>query len=340
MAERITSPYQRLFEVRLLHHYWLDDGATVFDNIPDPAKQSARLLAYDVRPILAARPTLATTNAIATFGGVFKTSGQGFVVAAPSSAVIPASTVLTFVVSIADGQLFDYTALTLRPQSIYELFDPTDTSPNRITYRYKENVPVLSNLTGTTRSVGPGATLFLSAGFPGPSPSDQVEALVVSGGALLQLTSDNPGAATQQLSASVTNLPAYVSQADAPVIVAPAGVSGAPARGVTLSADIPDDVFALISLTAVRASDDRFSFVDGAGAPKSPPPVYHVRFRNRSTTWIYRDKQTGAVLSTEPQPLPLTHFGNAGSRQKPSRGVIKAEQTGAKVTRLISEIYV
>ena len=36
MAEHTTSAYRRLFEVRLLHHYWLDDGATIFDKITDP----------------------------------------------------------------------------------------------------------------------------------------------------------------------------------------------------------------------------------------------------------------------------------------------------------------
>ena len=53
---------------------------------------------------------------------------------------------------------------------------------------------------------------------------------------------------------------------------------------------------------------------------KTPSPVYQVRFKNRSTVWTYLDKQTGAVTSTEADPLPLTHFGNAGTKQKPSRG--------------------
>jgi len=340
MAERTISSYKRLFEVRLLHHYWLDDGATVFDAIADLARKQARLLTYDVRPILGVRPSPSTQNALREFGCVFKPTGQGFVVAMPDSAVIPPSAVLTFVVSIADGQLFDYTALTLRPQRIYELTDPADTSPDRITYRYKENVPVLSNLTGTTRGAGTSVSLSLSRDIPGPDPTDQVEALVVSSGKLLQLTSDNPGATTQQLGASAADLPAYVSQADTPTIVPPAGIAGAPARGVALSPDIPDDVFALISLTAVRGDDDRFSFVDASGTARSPPPVYEVRFKNRSTIWIYRNKRTGVTISTEADPLPLTHFGNAGSKQKPSRGVIKAEQTGGKIVRLISEIYV
>jgi hypothetical protein len=338
--ERAANAYNRLFEVRLLHHYWLDEGATVFDNIADQAGKDARLLTYDARAFFAIAPTPSTDRQLQALGCIFKPTALGFIVGAPAAATIPTSTVLTVVVSTVDSQVFDYTALTLRPQTIYELFDPTNNAPDRATYRYKENVPVLSNLTGTTRGAGANAVLFLSSEIPAPSTSDQVEALVLSGGALLQLTGDNPGAATQQLGATAANLPAYVHQADAPPIVPPAGIAGAPARGVALSSEVSDDVFVLVSLTAVRADNDAFSYVDGTGAAKPNPPVYQLRFRNRSTIWTYRDKQTGAVKATEPNLLPLTYFGNAGAKQKPSRGVVKATQSGSKVTALISEIYV
>src|SRR5262249_34208164 len=137
-----------------------------------------------------------------------------------------------------------------------------------------------------------GATLqlFLSREIPAPGASDQVEALVLFGGALLQLTSDGPGATTQQLGAQANNLPVYVHQPDAPRITPPAGLTGVPARGVRLTTDLSDDVFALVCLTAVRADDDAFSFVDATGAAKATPPVYQVRFKNRSTVWTYLDK--------------------------------------------------
>jgi len=201
-------------------------------------------------------------------------------------------------------------------------------------------VPVLSNLTGAKRTLGAGQVLFLSRDYPAPAASDAVEAMVLSAGALLQLTSDNPGATTQQLAASATDLPVFLHQGDVPAIVPPAGVVGAPARGVQLSDDVPDNVFALITLTAVRASDDDFSFVDGTGAPKTPATVYQVRLKNRSTWWTYLDKQTGAPGAPETQPLPLTFFGNAGTRQKPSQGIVKAQMSGARITQLVSEIYI
>jgi hypothetical protein len=336
MAERTSSRYKRLFEVRLLHHYWLDEGATVFDQIASAAKRDGRLLGYDVRKMLDVRPTAATEKELTAHRCVYRTTALGLVVGAPASALLPADTVLTFIVSVRNSQLFDYTSLTLRAQRISELFNSAD----GITYRYKENVPVLSNLTGATRGVAPNLSLFLSREMPAPDAGDQVESLVVSGSALLQLTSDNPAATTQQLGAQTADLPVFVHQGDAPAIVPPAGLTGTPARGVRLSPDIEDDAFAIISLTAVRAGNDAFSFVDAAGAPKANPPVYQVRFKNRSTVWAYFDKSTRVLNSTTPNPLPLTFFGNAGTRQKPSGSLVKPEMSGTKVTRLISEVYV
>jgi hypothetical protein len=335
MAERNTSVYRRLFEVRLLHHYWLDEGATIFDQIANPEKRDSRLLAYDRRPFLSAVATAATVRGLTAYRCLFRETALGFLVAALDGTVIPSDTVFEFVVS-ASNNLDEYTMLTLRQRKIYELVNTLD----GVIHRYKENVPVLSNQTGATRGSGANKALFLSREIPAPDPNDQVESLVLSGTALTQLTSDGPGAATQVLAALAGDYPVFVHQGDAPLITPPMGVVGAPERGVELSADVTDDVFALISLTAVRADDDSFSFVDGAGAAKDPSPVYQVRFKNRSTFWRYLDKRTGVLSSTEAQPLPLTFFGNAGTKQKPSRGHVKADMSGTKITELISEIYI
>ena len=48
MAERTGINYRRLFEVRLLHHYWLDEGQTPFEHIADQQMRSRRLLRYEV----------------------------------------------------------------------------------------------------------------------------------------------------------------------------------------------------------------------------------------------------------------------------------------------------
>jgi len=289
-----------------------------------------------MRSFLAVAPTAAAAKAFKGLGCVYKNTALGFVAAAPNSAVIPADATFEFIVTVRNPAFFQYTALTLRPQKIYELYH----QPEDKTYRYKENVPLLSNLTGASRGAASNKTLFLSKEIPAPAANDQVESLVIAADALLQLTGDQPGAATQQLNADASNLPVFVNQGDAPDITPPAGLIGAPARGVTLKDDIPDDVFAVIRLSAVRADDDDFSFIDAGGKAKPAYPVFQVRFKNRSTTWRYFNKNTGAADFTEPNPLPLTRFGNAGTKQKPSEGLVKVVKSGDRITQLVSEIFV
>lgn len=336
MAETFINGYLRLFEIRLLHHYWLDEGATIFDAIASQEKRERRLSSYDLRSFLSVTPTAATASVLAGLRAVCKETSLGSIVAVPSGTVVPPDTVLDFVLRIRDSGFDNYTALTLRPRNIYEIFH----QPEKKLYRYKENVPVLSNLSGAFRTTGGAKALFLSREYPVVAPDDQVESLVAAGGALLQLTGDQPGAGTRQIAADVTTVPVFLNQADAPAIVPPPGLTGAPARGVELTGDLPDDLFALVRLNAVRGDDADFSFVDGSGNPKTPHPVYQVRFRNRSTTWRYLHNTTGILDAQEPVPLPLTFFGNAGTRQKPSAGFVKPEKTAARITDLISEIFI
>lgn len=336
MAESFTHGYLRLFEIRLLHHYWLDEGATIFDLIAAQDKKDRRLSGYDLRSFASLTPTPATAAILRGAGGVYKETAAGLIVAVPDGTELPLDTVLDFVIRIRDAAFFNYTALTLRPRKVFEIFHP----PEKKTYRYKENVPVLSNLSGASRTTGVGKELFLSREFPALAGGDQAESLVASGGALLQLTSDQPGAATAQIGPTASDLPVFVHQGDAPAIVPPPGLTGAPARGIELTDDLPDDLFALLRLNAVRADDADFSYLDGAGSPKAVHPVYQVRLKNRSTTWRYIRSATGVTASQEPSPLPLTFFGNAGSRQKPSAGFVKPVFTGTRITDLISEIFI
>lgn len=336
MVEQVFNGYQRLFEVRLLHHYWLDEGATVFDLIPDQIKKDRRLLKYDIRSYLGMRPRATTAKTIRSVNGVYKNTALGCMVAVPSNTVIRTDTIFEFVVTVKDASILNYTSLTLRPQKIYELYHQAEYT----TYRYRENVPVFSNLTGASRGTGLNKSIFLSKEFPPLSAGDQVESLVLSGNALLQLTGDQPGAGTQELHSIATSLPVFVNQGDVPTIVPPPGLIGVPACGVLLSDDMTDNVFALIRLSAVRTNDSDFSCIDGNGHAKTPYPIFQIRFKNRSTVWQYFNKTTGVVNSEEPKPLPLTHFGNAGTKQKPSEGLVKAEKNGTKITKLVSEIFV
>lgn len=335
MAESTGTAYRRLFQIRILHHYWLDDGGTLFDLLPQ-ARREERLLSYDMRPFLAVAPTGKTADAISGLGCIFKEIPSGCVLAAPTGATIPPDAVFEFALTVRHPDFHNYTALTLAPGRIYGIFYP----PEKRIYRYKENVPLFSNLAGAARGAGASKALFLSAQVPALTAEDKVEALVVSGGALLQLTSDQPGATTRQLAAQATDVPVFAHQGDVPAVVPPAGLTGAPARGIQLTEGMPDELFALIRLSALRPDDQDFSLIDAQGHPKAKGPVFDIRFKSRSTVWQYFDKRTGAPVAAEASPLPLTFYGNAGTRQKPSEGVVKAERSGDRIVKLVSEIFV
>ncbi|MDR4505828.1 MAG: hypothetical protein MRK01_13735 [Candidatus Scalindua sp.] len=336
MAERIGNGYKRLFEIRLLHHYWLDDGATVFDLISTQEQRDKRLLSYDMRRFLSVSPTASTSKSLRGLGCVYKNTALGCVVAVPQDVVVPVETKFEFAVTVIAPAFFNYTALTLRPQKIYELYH----KPEDKTYRYKEDVPVLSNLTGASRGTGSDKDLFLSGEYRALAADDKVESLVLWGGrALKQLTGDQHGAGAQQINANATNMPVYIHQGDVQPIVPPNGLAGVPSRGIMLSEDIPDNIFALIRLSAVRADDGDFSFVDGNGHVKATSPVFQIRFKNRATIWKYLNKNTGDVISAEHALLPLTYYGNAGTKQKPSQGMVKMVKRNDRITQLISEIF-
>jgi hypothetical protein len=113
-----------------------------------------------------------------------------------------------------------------------------------------------------------------------------------------------------------------------------------PARGIALSDEIPDDVFALVRIAALKPGDADFSCT-ASGLAKANHPVFQVRFKNRSTVWRYLNKNTGAPVSATPEPLPLTRFGNAGTKQKPAEGFIKvtSDPVTARITGVFSEIF-
>ena len=337
-VEVVGTSYTRLFEVRLLHHYWLDEFVTTFDAIAKPAVKTRRLLDYDVRRVLSVNPSAATSATIAGLRGIFRMTGLGFLVAAPDTADVPLDTTWEFFVTATAHEFAGYTALSLRRQPIADVVDPAH--PDRI-LRYKANVPVLSNRTGASQGHGAGKRLFLSRPYvDGADAGDGVEALVTSGDEVRQLTGDPPGAPFHVLGTRDEH-PVYVHQGDVPRIVPPPGSSGAPGRGVEMAPDMPPTVTAVIRLFARRDDDDAFSFAGADGAPTTPARVFEVHLRNRWTYWRYHDRKTGTV-TTEPQPLPLTYFGAAKSRRKPSTVAVGADFDLAdpmKITRLVSDIH-
>ncbi|MDZ4153854.1 MAG: hypothetical protein U1E01_22495, partial [Methylicorpusculum sp.] len=99
MSEHITLSYRRLFEVRILHHYWLDQGATAFDLISVPRKKEQRLQDYDVRSLLEIMPSPATVKLLKAHRAVFCKTALGFITAVPEQAVISGNTMFEFIVT-------------------------------------------------------------------------------------------------------------------------------------------------------------------------------------------------------------------------------------------------
>jgi hypothetical protein len=336
MGERIPNKYVKLFEVRLLHHYWLDDGNTVFDLISDPNKQKRILDEYNLNTVLRVAPVASTELALKQYGCLCISHQSGIFVISSGKKAIPDNTTFEFSLRVCDANFFNYTALTLPPQVIHELLYEKQ---NTI-LRYKENVPVWSNITGTSRGTGSEKNLFLSKEFKAIQPDNAIESLILKSGGLWQLTSDQPSATTRKIGSPVAKLPVFANQADIPELTAPEGLSGVPSHGIQLTDELPNDLFGLIRLSAKRPTDPDFSFIDNDGLAKADYPVYQLRFKSRLTLRRYLDKRTSTLLSEETSAMPLTFFGNAGTKQKPDTKLVRIEKTGGKIARIVSEIFI
>jgi hypothetical protein len=81
-------------------------------------------------------------------------------------------------------------------------------------------------------------------------------------------------------------------------------------------------VGALLRIAAVPPGRADFSCTAG-GRARAEAPVFQVRFKNRSTGRRYFSRVTSAPLATEAGPLPLTRFGNAGTRRPPAADAVR-----------------
>lgn len=334
-AERLTSPWVRLFDVRVLHHYWLDDGATVFDALPT-ATQEERLLGYDVRTILDIAPTDATAATLRGLQGTWRQTSLGLVAVVPDGVEVPDASSFEFTVRVVDPDFHSYTAYGLRVPFSADVYQPGTGQ----VFRYRGDAALYSNLTGCARGAGAGKQLFLAREAPARLATDRVEFIVNDGGALVQLLSDPPAVTTAQLAPHVADLPAFTNHDDVPAITPPAGVVGSvPGRGLELPAGAPVDTFALLHIAAVHPTDPDFSCTAG-GVPKSVPPVFQLRFKNRRSLWRRFSKSSPSTLLSEAGPFPLTFNGNAGASQKPTSRAVKLDLSGTAITNIVSEIYI
>jgi len=333
-SERLTARYARLFEVRVLHHYWLDDGDTIFDALPADSQED-RLRRYDVRTLLAIEPTKATAAQLAGLHAVWKATSLGLLVGLPAEVSVPDTSAFEFTLRVLDPDFSGYTAYGLIVPASADVFE---TSTLRV-LRFRSDAALYTNLTGCARGTAGARQLFLTREPPARQDSDRVESIVNDGDALVQLLSDPPAAETVVLADAVGDLPAFATHADIPAIAPLAGVVGPlPPQGVRLPDGAPADTHALIRIVAVRSDDSDFSCTAGAVA-KPAAPVFQVRFKNRRTLWRRYSKSSPGSLLGEEGPFPLTYAGNPSTAQKPTSRVVKLDRAGNAITNIVSEVF-
>ncbi|MBE0662681.1 MAG: hypothetical protein IH597_09450 [Bacteroidales bacterium] len=118
----VTITYNKLFEVKILHHFFLNKGETVFDSMTDEDK-ALTMLQYDVRDFFDIYPSPECQKTLNAHNCVFKATSQGIIIGvrAESDDQNPPTLslfnpfdddqVFTFVIQLKDMGFMNYTAL-------------------------------------------------------------------------------------------------------------------------------------------------------------------------------------------------------------------------------------
>lgn len=118
----VTIAFEVLFEVRMLHHYFLNRANVVFDRMP-VAERAALMLQYDCREFLEIRPTDSCKQLLRSHRCIFKQTASGFLVALQTKQdpdnpgklfpFIPFNDddFFTFSIHLTDMNFWNYTAL-------------------------------------------------------------------------------------------------------------------------------------------------------------------------------------------------------------------------------------
>lgn len=129
--------YKKLFSLKVVHHYFLDDGTTLYKDLSASRKDQLDRL-YNIHDHLMIVPTRETKKILAGYRAIFKANASGFDVliqADPSSTTAKAFIALSdndrfrFHLIPRDPHFFNYTLLPL-PNSFYT------NKPKLSTYRY------------------------------------------------------------------------------------------------------------------------------------------------------------------------------------------------------------
>jgi len=139
-----TISYKILFEVKILHHYFLNRINDVFDNMTSPDKAEA-LKGYDVRNFISIEPTRATAATMNKQHCIYRNTPTGLIVGLQTTKngskffpAIPLNDDLrfTFTLRFIDSYFTNYTALPLvrDGNSCYYLQNRKTNSPKRFPF--------------------------------------------------------------------------------------------------------------------------------------------------------------------------------------------------------------
>jgi hypothetical protein len=114
----IHIKYPVLFSVKVLHHYFLDNRASLFDNFESEKSGLMALAEHDIRQVFEIKPTPSTTKLMAAKGFLFKLHQFGFTIIAQGDPALPieegrrleATERLEFSLKIIDPYFLQYSA--------------------------------------------------------------------------------------------------------------------------------------------------------------------------------------------------------------------------------------
>ena len=350
--------YSKIFDVSILHHFFLNKGLTAFDHLP-PEEKEQILLRYNVSEIFSITPTEQTQKTLNSQGCIFKAHPGGFMVATesipdashPGEVSLPQfdfdpGVRLTFVASLLDQNILNYTALPFRlnPDRVW-FFTNTQHGAPRVFPHLSSVPPVYEN--GTEY-------------FPGDMLSDQETTVGTLYTALIK-TGGNPATSSHWFSETAgDDVPLYyansndqqrlvrstlvyrmpendivpdVKVTDAMGETVEVAVEVFPGEQATLQIDmrhLPEGCYNIHLQNESPAWEESFGFFL-LHRKEAPFALFHIavnandlnffsneghllsprlmlRFRNRMTHWRYVGRNFNLQSFTQ-QPMPLTRFG-------------------------------
>jgi len=124
----MTISYKVLFEIKIMHHYFLNRGEEIFDSMSDVDK-AQMMLKYDAREIFEIVPTKECSRILNAHDCIFKATSTGVIVGLRAESddqdppkfnaftALADDQVFTFLLKIRDFNLLNYTALPFKTES-------------------------------------------------------------------------------------------------------------------------------------------------------------------------------------------------------------------------------